>query len=62
MKEEETLIQRLKDGAEKAINELYQSYAELVYNTALSSVQSIPYAEEVAKDVFIKVYWRIKSF
>ena len=62
MKEEETLIQRLKDGEEKAINELYQSYAELVYNTALSYVQSIPDAEEVAKDVFIKVYWRIKSF
>jgi len=62
MKEEETLIQRLKDGEEKAIDELYQSYAELVYNTALSYVQSIPDAEEVTQDVFIKVYRSIKNF
>jgi RNA polymerase sigma factor (sigma-70 family) len=56
------LIQGLKKGREDAFEELVRLFGNKVYNTCLGFVQNEQDAEELAQDVFIKVFERIKDF
>ncbi|MCB0715043.1 MAG: RNA polymerase sigma factor [Chitinophagaceae bacterium] len=59
---EEALIQGLKEGDENAFRYLVDNYQDKIFNTALGIVQNAEDAEDVAQDVFIKVYKSIHSF
>ena len=51
-----TLLQRVTQGDREAFMELYQRYANLVYSMALRVVRDQQMAEEVAQDVFLKIW------
>ena len=59
---ENELIQALREGSESAFGELVRAYGSRIYNTALSLVQNAEDAEEIAQDVFVKVYRHIANF
>jgi len=42
--------------------ELYNNHKNLVFNLALQYVQNIEDAEEITQDVFVTIYWKLKSF
>jgi DNA-directed RNA polymerase specialized sigma24 family protein len=56
------LIQRLKQGEERAFQELVAAYQDRVYNTALSLLQDPADAEDVTQEVFIHVFQRIREY
>lgn len=56
------LIQRLRNGDEQAFKFVVETYQDMVFNTALGIVQNAEDAEDVAQEVFIKVYRSIHSF
>lgn len=56
------LIQGLRNGDERAFKFLVDTYQDRVYNTTLSIVQNAEDAEDVAQEVFIKVYKSIHNF
>lgn len=56
------LIQALQEGQEPAFKQLVTSYQDKVYNTILGFVQQSQDAEDLAQDVFIKVYENISQF
>jgi len=45
-----------------AIDELYAAHAKTVFNLALHYTQSVPDAEEITQDVFIKLFERGEQF
>ncbi|MEO1436182.1 MAG: RNA polymerase sigma factor [Bacteroidota bacterium] len=55
-------IQAIADGDRQAFLQLYQEYADLVYNLALSYVKHIPDAEEITQDVFTKIHRKAGQF
>lgn len=59
---EQELIQGLKGGDERAFKFLVDANQDRVYNTALSIVQNVEDAEDVAQEVFIKVFKSIHNF
>lgn len=59
---ETELIIRLREGDEEAFRELVNSYSDRVYNTVFSIIQQREDAEDIAQDVFIRVFHSIKSF
>lgn len=59
---EETLLQQLKERNESAFRWLVEKYQDKVYNTVLSILQNESEAEDVAQEVFIKVFESIQSF
>ena len=59
---ESQLIQALQQGEESAFKQLVVSYQDRVYNTILGFVQQPEDAEDLAQDVFIKVFEGIKAF
>lgn len=56
------LIHALQEGNETAFKQLVTNYRDKVYNTILGFVQQPQDAEDVAQDVFIKVYESIGQF
>lgn len=59
---EEQLIKELKAGKELAFNRLIEEHKNRVYRIALSLVKNPTDAEDVAQDVFIKIYTSVSSF
>ena len=59
---EETLLEQLKERNEAAFRWLVETYQDKVYNTVLSIFQHESEAEDVAQEVFIKIFESIHSF
>ena len=59
---EQELIQGLKNADEAAFKFLVDTYQHRVYNTAFSILQNAEDAEDVAQEVFIKVFRSIHQF
>ena len=59
---ETELIEQLKKGDEAAFRSIVEQWQNMVYNTILGVVQNETEAEDLAQDVFIKVYEKISSF
>jgi RNA polymerase sigma-70 factor (ECF subfamily) len=60
--DEAELIDRLRRGDESAFRQVVESRKDLVYNTVLGLLQHPEDAEDVAQDVFIKMYESIHQF
>jgi len=56
------LIQALQQGQEYAFKELVTNYQDRVYHTILGFLQQAEDAEDLAQDVFIKVFENIQQF
>jgi len=59
---ETELILRLREGDEPAFRELVTSYQDMVFNTAIGFLQNSTDAEDIAQEVFIRVYRSIHQF
>ena len=59
---ETELIERLKEGDETAFKTIVEQWQDMVYNTILGIVQNETEAEDLAQDVFIKVFEKIGTF
>lgn len=59
---EKQLINRLKNGDVQALKQLIRAYQDFVYTLAFQMVKSVPVAEELTQDVFIKVFKKIGTF
>ena len=62
MTNETELIEQLKQGDETAFKTIVEQWKDMVYNTFLGIVQNETEAEDLAQDVFIKVFEKISSF
>jgi RNA polymerase sigma-70 factor (ECF subfamily) len=60
--EEQILLMRLQQGDEAAFKHLVNSHKDQVYNTCLGFLHSPEDAEDVAQEVFMKVYDSIGNF
>lgn len=60
--DEQTLIEKLKQGDEAAFKEIVETWQNMVYNTALGILQNAEDAEDVTQDVFVQVYESVKLF
>lgn len=56
------LIQKIAQGSEAALREIYEMFANIVFNTALSYLRDRAEAEEITQDVFLEVYQSAKTF
>jgi RNA polymerase sigma-70 factor (ECF subfamily) len=56
------LIQELRKGNEQAFKTLVETYQDMVFNTAIGIVQNAQDAEDVAQEVFIRIFRSIHSF
>jgi RNA polymerase sigma-70 factor (ECF subfamily) len=56
------LIQKLKDGDEQAFKSLVETYQDMVFNTAIGIVQNAEDAEDIAQEVFIRIFRSIHTF
>ena len=56
------LIQELRKGDEQAFKTLVETYQDMVFNTAIGIVQNAEDAEDVAQEVFIRIFRSINSF
>ena len=59
---ETELVERLKQGDEIAFKSIVEQWQDMVYNTILGIVQNETEAEDLAQDVFIKVFEKISTF
>jgi len=59
---ETELIEQLKQGNETAFKTIVEQWKDMVYNTILGIVQNETEAEDLAQDVFIKVFEKISTF
>jgi RNA polymerase sigma factor (sigma-70 family) len=59
---ETELIEQLKQGDETAFKTIVEQWQDMVYNTILGIVQNETEAEDLAQDVFIKVFEKIATF
>ena len=62
MTNETELIEQLKLGDETAFKTIVEQWKDMVYNTILGIVQNETEAEDLAQDVFIKVFEKIGTF
>ena len=62
MSHETELIEQLKQGDESAFKVIVEQWQDMVYNTILGIVQNETEAEDLAQDVFIKVFEKISTF
>ena len=62
MTNETDLIEQLKQGDETAFKTIVEQWKDMVYNTILGIVQNETEAEDLAQDVFIKVFEKISTF
>jgi RNA polymerase sigma-70 factor, ECF subfamily len=59
---EQQLIERCREGDEQAFRELVERYKGLVFALVARSIKDPGRAEEVAQDVFVRVYRGLPSF
>ena len=59
---ETELIEQLKQGDEASFKTIVEQWQDMVYNTILGIVQNETEAEDLAQDVFIKVFEKISTF
>ena len=59
---ETELVERLKQGDEIAFKTIVEQWQDMVFNTILGVVQNETEAEDLAQDVFIKVFEKIGTF
>ena len=59
---ERDLVRRLRDGAEIAYREFVERFQSEVYRVAHGIIGHRKDADEVAQQVFVKVYFSVKSF
>jgi len=59
---ETELIEQLKLGDETAFKTIVEQWKDMVHNTILGIVQNETEAEDLAQDVFIKVFEKISTF
>jgi RNA polymerase sigma factor (sigma-70 family) len=59
---ETELIERLKLGDDVAFKTIVEQWQDMVYNTILGIVQNETEAEDLAQDVFIKVFEKVSTF
>ena len=62
MTNETDLIEQLKQGDETAFKTIVEQWKDMVYNTILGIVQNEAEAEDLAQDVFIKVFEKVGTF
>ena len=62
MTTETELIEQLKRKDESAFKSIVEQWRDMVFNTLLGIVQNETEAEDLAQDVFIKVFENISSF
>lgn len=62
MTNETELIEQLKQGDETAFKTIVEQWKDMVHNTILGIVQNETEAEDLAQDVFIKVFEKISTF
>ena len=60
--DEQTLIEKLKQGDEAAFKQIVETWQNMVYNTAVGILQNAEDAEDVAQEVFVQVYESVKNF
>jgi RNA polymerase sigma factor (sigma-70 family) len=60
--EPQILLEKIAQGSEPALAELYAAFKLKVYNTALSYLQNTVEAEEITQDVFVKIYQNAARF
>lgn len=53
---ETELVKALSKGEIKAFNDLFQIYGNRIYRFALGYMKSVPDAEELVQDVFLKIW------
>ena len=59
---EAELVQRLRTGDETAFRELIERYGPRIYRVAYGILRNPDHADDMAQEVFAKVYFSIKSF
>jgi RNA polymerase sigma factor (sigma-70 family) len=59
---ENTLIEQLRQGDEKAYKVVCAMYQDRLYNTILCIVQSVVDAEDLTQEVFVEAFLKIDSF
>jgi len=58
----EVLVNQLKQGNQSGFTALVDLYQDMVYNTALSIVQNVDDADDIAQEVFVQVYLSVNTF
>lgn len=59
---DDALLILVKQGDESALALLYENQSRLVYSLAYSIVRSVPDAEEVTQEVFVRVWQKANAF
>lgn len=59
---DEELLERLVDGEQKALSELYDRYSRPVYSTGMRLLGNASLAEDLVQDVFLRVWRRAETF
>lgn len=62
MDEDIELLESFKQGNHQAFERLVTKYKVIVFNTIYSTVGDIQEADDIAQEVFLKVYYSAKSF
>lgn len=62
MESDQELIDQIKGGNQSAFVTLVEKYRNYVFTIALSVIREREDAEEIAQDVFVKVYQMLNSF
>lgn len=57
-----SIIDRCKNGDQKAYEELYTMYSKAMYNIALRITNNAEEAKEILQDVFLKAFHNINQF
>lgn len=60
--DDDSLIRRIMRGEEEALRALYERHGRLVYGLALRIVKDPSVAEEVAQDVFLRVWEKADTY
>lgn len=56
MTDENRCFQEIAQGSEEALEQLYQQYADRVFNTLISYTKNAEDAEELLQDVFVTIF------
>ncbi len=62
MKNDNELIQQFQKGSKAAFDELVRKYLDEVYNFFIKITNDPMDAEDLAQDVFLKLYKSLKKF
>lgn len=57
---QQALLARVAEGDEQAFAQLVRDYGETIFSQSLAFVKSVPQAEELTQDIFMKV-WRNRA-